>query len=118
MARALLRLAPLTIPARGEDPPAAAIVVLASMPFNTPVAIGQISGVLSLILAASLWAWRRRRTFTAGLLLSLLFIKPNLAIFFAPACLLARQWRWSGRAWGGGAVFAPAPWRLPLSRPG
>src|SRR5262249_17536438 len=28
-----------------------------------------------------------------GLLLGLLFIKPNLAIFFPPLCLLARQWR-------------------------
>src|SRR5439155_10445549 len=53
-ALALLRAA---LPALGEDHAGAAIVVLASMPFNTTVAIGQVSGVLSLILAASLWAW-------------------------------------------------------------
>jgi len=112
-ALALLRA---TLPARGEDHTAAAIVVLASMPFNTTVAIGQISGVLSLILAASLWAWRRRRTFTAGLLLSLLFIKPNLAIFFAPACLLARQWRVLAGMGVGGTVLALASLPLGLER--
>src|SRR5439155_697912 len=89
-ALAVLRAA---VPGRGADHTNAAIAVLASMPFNTAIVIGQISGVLSLILAASLWAWRRRRPVTTGLLLSLLFIKPNLAIFSPPVCLLARQWR-------------------------
>src|SRR5204863_2738007 len=89
-ALAVLRSA---VPGRGADHTNAAIAVLASMPFNTAIVIGQISGVLSLILAASLWAWRRRRPVTTGLLLSLLFIKPNLAIFFPPVCLLARPWR-------------------------
>src|SRR5437762_6500821 len=89
-ALAVLRAA---VPGRGADHTNAAIAVLASMPFNTAIVIGQISGVLSLILAASLWAWRRRRPVTTGLLLSLLFIKPNLAIFFPLVCLLARQWR-------------------------
>jgi len=86
----LLRAA---VPAPGEDHTTAAIVALASMPFNTTVAIGQISGVLTLLVAASLWAWHRRRPVTAGVLLALLFIKPNLAVFFPPLCLLARQWR-------------------------
>jgi len=89
-ALAFLRAA---LPARGEDHSSAAVVVLASMPFNTTVAIGQVSGVLSLILAASLWTWRRQRPVTTGLLLASLFIKPNLAIFFPALCLLARQWR-------------------------
>ena len=96
-------------------PPAAhttaAVFVLASMPFNTTVAIGQVSGVLALLLAASLWAWRRRRTLTAGLIISLLFVKPNLAVFFVAAGLLARQWRVvAGMGMGGvGMVLASLP---------
>src|SRR5436309_14495571 len=89
-ALALLRA---TLPARREDHITAAIVVLASMPFNTAVVIGQISGVLSLILVLGLWTWRRRRPVTSGLLLALLFIKPNLAVFFVLLCLVTRQWR-------------------------
>src|SRR5439155_5174884 len=90
--------------------------VLASMPFNTAIVIGQISGVLSLILAASLWAWRRRRPVTTGLLLSLLFIKPNLAIFFPPVCLLARQWRVLAGVGVGGGLLLVAPFPLGLER--
>src|SRR5437870_8201386 len=76
-ALALLRAA---LPARGEDHTTAAIVILASMPFNTAVVIGKISGVLSLILTASLWAWRRRRTLRTGPPVPLLFIQPVLAL--------------------------------------
>ena len=112
-ALALLRAA---LPARGEDHTTAAIVILASMPFNTSVVIGQISGMLSLILAASLWAWRRRRTLVAGLLLSLLFIKPNLAIFFVAASLLARQWRVLAGMGLGGATMVLASLPLGLER--
>jgi hypothetical protein len=89
-ALALLRAA---VPARSEDHTDATIAVVSSMPFNTVIYIGQISGVLSLIIAASLLARRRRRALTCGLLLGLLFVKPNLAIFFPPVFLLARQWR-------------------------
>jgi hypothetical protein len=71
----------------------AAGAVFASMPLNTTLAMGQISGVLALVLAGALWLWHARRAFPAGLALALLFIKPNLAAFFVAACLLARQWR-------------------------
>jgi hypothetical protein len=89
-ALALLRV---TLPAPSAAHATAAIVVLASMPFNTTLAIGQVSGVLALVLAAGLWAWRRGRPLAAGLLLALFFAKPNLAVFFLGACLLARAWR-------------------------
>jgi len=112
-ALALLRA---TLPARREDHSTAAIVILASMPFNTAVVIGQISGVLSLILAASLWAWRRRHMLVAGLLLSLLFIKPNLAVFFVAASLLARQWRVLAGMGLGGATMVLASLPLGLER--
>jgi len=112
-ALAVLRAA---VPGRGADHTNAAIAVLASMPFNTAIVIGQISGVLSLILAASLWAWRRRRPVTTGLLLSLLFIKPNLAIFFPPVCLLARQWRVLAGIGVGSALLLLASLPLGLER--
>jgi len=89
-ALALLRV---TLPAPSAAHATAAVVVLASMPFNTTLAIGQVSGVLTLILAASLWAWHGRRPLAAGLFLALLFAKPNLAVFFLAACVLAREWR-------------------------
>jgi hypothetical protein len=46
-----------------------------------------------LILAASLWAWQRDRPLLTGLLLALMFIKPNLAVIFPAVCVLTRQWR-------------------------
>src|SRR5207247_9749215 len=112
-APAVLRAA---VPGRRAGHPNAAFAVLASVPSNTAIVIGQISGVLSLMLAASLWAWRRRRPVTAGLLLSLLFIKPNLAIFFPPVCLLARQWRGLAGVGVGSALLLLASFPLGLVR--
>jgi len=89
-ALALLRV---VLPGRPAAHTTATMVVLASMPFNTTLALGQVSGVLALVVAASLWAWRGGRPVAAGLLLALLFAKPNLAVFFLGACLLAREWR-------------------------
>ena len=105
-ALAVLRAA---VPGRGADHTNAAIAVLASMPFNTAIVIGQISGVLSLILAASLWAWRRRRPVTTGLLLSLLFIKPNLAVFFLAAVTFSVIITWVYNHTGG-SILAVAIW--------
>jgi hypothetical protein len=71
----------------------AALIVLASMPFNTMIATGQTSGVLALILATALWAWKNDEPFIAGLALSALLVKPTFAIVFPPLCLITRQWR-------------------------
>lgn len=87
---ALLRTA--LLPRRGQYWVAASIV-FASMPFQTTVVMGQVSGILVLIAVAALWAWQREQFFSAGLLLSLLFIKPNVAALFPAVCLIGRQWK-------------------------
>jgi len=90
LALALLRA---SLPAHRRDHWTAAAVVLASMPFNTTVAMGQISGILTLILALAVHAWVRGRAFAAGLFVALLFLKPQIAGFVALAAILAREWR-------------------------
>jgi len=87
LALALLRA---SLPAHRRDHWTAAAVVLASMPFNTTVAMGQISGILTLILALAVHAWVRGRAFAAGLFVALLFLKPQIAGFVALAAILAR----------------------------
>lgn len=84
----LLRLAP----ARGCTPEWVVVVVF-SAPVLTTLVVGQNSGlmVLTVVVAASLWA--RQRVFAAGALLGLFALKPNwgAAVFL---CLMAsRQWR-------------------------
>lgn len=87
---ALLRRA---LPARAGEYLGPTLVVLASMPFNTAVIIGQASGLLVLALAAALRAWQRGGRFVAGLLLALVLCKPNLGVVFPVVCVLAREWR-------------------------
>jgi len=89
VALALLRLA---LPAPRDEYVLAAGFVAASMPFNTTLIIGQASGLFLLVAAAALWTWTAGHRFAAGVLLALMFAKPNLGVFF-PAALLA------GGAW-------------------
>jgi hypothetical protein len=82
-----------TVPATRLAYWTAAGVVLASMGFNTTLALGQISGVLTLVIAAMLGLWTRRAPIAAGLVGSLLFLKPNIAAFLAAAAVATAEWR-------------------------
>ncbi|UCG17405.1 MAG: DUF2029 domain-containing protein [Phycisphaerales bacterium] len=66
------------MPGRRGDYVTAALVVLASAPWNGIMVVGQITPLFVLALAAGFGAWRKQRLLTAGLILSLLMIKPNL----------------------------------------
>ena len=90
---AALALLRATIPAPRVDHWKAAAVVLASMPFNTTIVMGQVSGILVLLLALALHAWVRERGFVAGLFTALVFIKPNIAAFITIAAIVTRQWK-------------------------
>jgi hypothetical protein len=105
-----------SLPAPRTDHWSAAAIVLASMPFNTTVAMGQISGILTLIVALALHAWVRGRPFAAGLFVALLFVKPQIAAFVALAAILAREWRMVAGTVTGCATLAIASLPLGLAR--
>jgi hypothetical protein len=71
------------VPGRAEDHTTAALVVLASAPWNGSIIVGQWSPWLLLIMAGGLAAWRGGRPLTAGVVLSFLAAKPNLGLAIA-----------------------------------
>jgi len=113
LALALLRA---SLPAPARDHWSAAGVVLASMPFNTTIAMGQISGILTLIVALIVYHWVRGRPFAAGLFVALLFVKPQIAAFLALAAILAREWRMVAGTVTGCATLALVSLPLGLAR--
>jgi len=66
------------VPGHRGDYATAALVVLASAPWNGIMVVGQITPLFVLALAAGFGAWQKQRLLAAGLILSLLMIKPNL----------------------------------------
>ena len=68
------------VPGRRGDYATALLVVLASAPWNGIMVVGQITPLFVLALVAGFGAWRRGRLLTAGLILSLLIVKPNLGV--------------------------------------
>ncbi|MGH7214170.1 MAG: glycosyltransferase family 87 protein [Tepidisphaeraceae bacterium] len=69
------------------------LLVLASTPFILLVSHGQNTGTSLLIVALVVTAWRAERGFMAGLVLGLLFYKPQLATVLAVVLVLDRGWR-------------------------
>ncbi|MBN1513845.1 MAG: DUF2029 domain-containing protein [Phycisphaerae bacterium] len=61
----------------------AALVVLASAPWNGVVIVGQVTPLLVLSLVAGFACWAGGRGLAAGLCLSLLMVKPNLGLIVA-----------------------------------
>jgi len=110
---ALLRAA---LPAPRDVHWTAAAVVFASPGFNTTLAVGQISGILMMILAAALSLWVRRRTFVGGLIASALFIKPNLAAFIGVAAVLAGEWTFIAGMMAGFMTLVASSLPLGLAR--
>lgn len=77
--------------------------------FTFPAAIifvvfGQASGTLLLWSALGLVAMRERRDVTAGAWISLMWIKPQLVIFWLMLSVLQRRWRMLGTMVAGGAL--------------
>lgn len=71
---------------------------------------GQITFLLFFLLSLFLWLVRRKRPFLAGIILSLVIIKPNAFVLFIPAFGMWLIWRrrWqiiAGAAAGGIAMF-------------
>ena len=70
-----------------------AVVCIANLPGAQTFALGQWNALLLLPLAAAFWALEKNRYFLAGILLSMLLVKPQL-IWLSPFVFLAqRNWR-------------------------
>ncbi len=108
-ALALLRAA---LPAPRDEYVAAVGIVVASMPFNTTLMLGQASGFFLLVVAGALWTWKAGHRFPAGVVLALMFAKPNLGVAFPAALLAGRHWR--ALAGIGAGVVALLAASLPL----
>ena len=69
------------------------IAATASLPAATAVMLGQWDPFILLATAGALWALESRRPVTAGLLLSVLLVKPQLVWLLLPLLVAARAWR-------------------------
>ena len=76
-----------------------------------PVAFGLLLGQVVVVVAAAVafawWLIRRQRPFTAGLVLALIALKPQLAFLVPLALLASGRWRaFAGWVTGSGAILA------------
>jgi len=69
------------------------VAALLSLPAVTAVGLAQWAPLLTLCALGSLVALRRRRPWLAGLLLSVLLVKPQTVWLVLPALAAARSWR-------------------------
>ena len=69
------------------------IAATASLPAATTLLLGQWDAFLLLAAVGAIWALDRDRPFTAGLLLAVLLVKPQLAWLLLPLLLAASRWR-------------------------
>jgi len=81
------------VPGKPGDLLTVLLVVAGSAALNSVLILGHTSAMLLLILAAGMWGMRKDRPLAAGLLWSLLLIKPNWALFLLVWILVARRWR-------------------------
>jgi hypothetical protein len=103
-ARLLERRLPRTLPEGWRA--VLVIAATASLPAATTLLLGQWDGFLLLAVAGALWALDRDRPLTAGLLLSILLVKPQLAWLLLPLLLAASRWRVAAGLALGAAVWA------------
>jgi hypothetical protein len=81
------------------------IATVASMPGAMTLVLGQWGGFTLVAAVGALWALRSGRPLTAGLLLSVLLVKPQLVWLLLPLLLLASRWRVAAGFAIGGAVW-------------
>jgi len=105
-----------------EDFPAASwkawalvpLLVVVSDPLVRALSHGQNSCVSLCIFVAGVWAWRKQRGLLAGLILGLLFYKPQLGAIVAAILVLSLGWRaLLGLALTGGALAAVTVLTMP-----
>lgn len=83
----------------------------------TATEVGQISIVVTALLAAALWTDARGNAWATGLLVALSLIKPTMSGPFAVALLVAGRWRASAVAAGYGVVASLITWGMTGATP-
>ena len=90
------------------------LLMAVSMPFIQALGHGQNTCVSLLIVAGTIFLWRDGRSLAAGIVVGLLFYKPQLSAIVAAALLLSCGWRaLAGLAITGSAVLAATMISLP-----
>jgi hypothetical protein len=69
------------------------VLTVASLPGSMTLVLGQWGGFTLLAAVGALWALQRGRPLTAGLLLSVLLVKPQLVWLLLPLLLIGARWR-------------------------
>jgi hypothetical protein len=82
------------------------VATVASLPAAMTLVLGQWGGFTLLAAAGALWALQRGRSLTAGLLLSVLLVKPQLVWLLPPLLLAASRWRIMAGFALGAAIWA------------
>jgi len=72
-------------------------LTLGTIPYAEGVQLQQLSVLVAFLLAAALYALERKKYITAGLLLAIATIKPQLTICFICCVALWSMWRGSGK---------------------
>jgi hypothetical protein len=81
------------------------VATVASLPAAMTLVLGQWGGFTLLAAAGALWATRSGRSLTAGLLLSVLLVKPQLVWLLLPLLVVSSRWRIAAGFALGGAVW-------------
>ncbi|QGJ71369.1 Hypothetical protein PBC10988_30740 [Planctomycetales bacterium 10988] len=81
--------------------------ILSYFPLVPSLNAGQLTLFVCLLIGCTIFSWRSNRPWLAGLFLSLLIIKPQMATFLALAVVIDREWKilLSTLSWGLG-LFA------------
>jgi Glycosyltransferase family 87 len=90
-ARLLERRLPRTLPEGWRT--LLVVAAAASLPAAMTLLLGQWDAFLLLAATGALWAMDRERPLTAGLLLSILLVKPQLGWLLLPVLAAASRWR-------------------------
>jgi hypothetical protein len=69
------------------------VATVASLPAAMTLVLGQWGGFTLLAAAGALWALQSGRSLTAGLLLSVLLVKPQLVWLLLPLLVVSSRWR-------------------------
>jgi hypothetical protein len=102
-ARILEALFPRSLP--GSVRTLVVVTTVASLPAAMTLVLGQWGGFTLLAAVGALWALQQDRPLTAGLLLSVLIVKPQLVWLLLPLILLASRWRVAAGFTIGAAVW-------------
>jgi hypothetical protein len=78
----------------------------------TATSVGQVSIIVTALLAGALWCDRTDRPWLCGLLVALSLIKPTMSAPFAVALLLTRRYKAAGMAAAYGIVASAVTWMV------